>query len=253
MFKRLSNLIKAFFGMFISNAERANPEALLEMEKENLRKQIAQYNQGLATHAALCERLMTQVKNLEQRERELRAKTSANLKAGNREAAGSLALDLQSTTTQLEENRKQLEVAEKTYKDLEKAREVSVTSARDKIEKLRYAIGDMKVQKSTAEMMEMATGMISSIGGSGDTLNRLEEMVQEEREKAAGRARVARGGLDMTDVNVKEAEHSALADQALADFAAKEGIVLDAAPGATESPANGSGPAKQMGPTATFE
>jgi phage shock protein A len=250
MFKRLSNLIKAFFGMFISNAERANPEALLEMEKENLRKQIAQYNQGLATHAALCERLMTQVKNLEQRERELRAKTTANLKAGNREAAGNLALDLQTTTAQLEENRKQLEVAEKTYKDLEKAREVSVQSARDKIEKLRYAIGDMKVQKSTAEMMEMATGMISTIGGSGDTLNRLEEMVQEEREKAAGRARVARGGLDMTDVNVKEAEQNALADQALADFAAKEGIVLDSAQGDSSS---GPSTAKQMGPTATFE
>ena len=253
MFKRLSNLIKAFFGLFLSNAERANPEALLEMEKENLRKQIAQFNQGLATHAALCERLMTQVKNLEQRERELRAKTSANLKAGNREAAGNLALDLQQTTSQLEENRKQLEVAEATYKDLEKSREVSVQSARDKIEKLRYAIGDMKVQKSTAEMMEMASGMISSIGGSGDTLNRLEEMVQEEREKAAGRARVARGGLDMTDVNIKESEQNALADQALADFAAKEGIVLDAPAATSDTGSNGSGPSKQMGPTATFE
>jgi phage shock protein A len=251
MFKRLSNLLKGFFGLFLSNAERSNPEALLEVERENLRKQIAQYNQGLASHAALCERLMTQVKNLEQRERELRAKATANLRAGNREAAGNFALDLQQVQGQLEENRKQLETAEATYKDLEKAREVSVQAAREKIEKLRYAIGDMKVQKSTAEMMEMATGMISQIGGSGDTLNRLEEMVQEEREKAAGRARVARGGLDMTEISMKESEQAALADQALADFAAKEGIVLDApanaAPG-QNAPAN-----KQMGPTASFE
>jgi hypothetical protein len=131
---------------------------------------------------------------------------------------------------------------------------VSVQAAREKIEKLRYSIGDMKVQKSTAEMMEMASGMISTIGGSGDTLNRLEEMVQEEREKAAGRARVARGGLDMTEVNMKESEQNALADQALADFAAKEGIVLDA-PAATSQDAGTSTPgqAKQMGPTATFE
>ena len=35
----------------------------------------------------------------------------------------------------------------------------------------------------------MASGMISAIGGSGDTLNRLHDMVEEEREKAAGRAR----------------------------------------------------------------
>ena len=34
MFKRLSNLIKGFFGMFVSGLEKKNPEALLEVEKE---------------------------------------------------------------------------------------------------------------------------------------------------------------------------------------------------------------------------
>jgi phage shock protein A len=252
MLKRLSNLIKGFFGLFISNAERSNPEALLEVEKENLRKQIANYNSGLASHAALCERLMTQVKTLEQRERDLRAKTTAHLKAGNREKAGDLALDLQNVSSQLQENRKQLEVAETTYKDLEKARNVSVEAAKEKIEKLKYAIGDMKVQKATAEMMEMASGMVATIGGSGDTLNRLEEMVQEEREKAAGKARVARGGLDMTEINLKESEQAALADQALADFAAREGIVLDSSNGGTPA-AQKDSPTKTMGPSATFE
>jgi hypothetical protein len=95
MFKRLSNLIRGFFGLFISGLERENPEALLEVEKENLRKHIARYNQGLATHAALCEQLMTQVRKLESEETDLRAKTSAHLKAGNRDMAGQLALRLQ--------------------------------------------------------------------------------------------------------------------------------------------------------------
>ena len=90
MFERLANLIRGFFGLFISGLERRNPEALLEVETENLRKQIAQYNQGLASHAGLCERLMSQVKKLEIEERDLRAKTSANLRAGNRSAAGYL-------------------------------------------------------------------------------------------------------------------------------------------------------------------
>ena len=65
MFQRLANLLRGFFGLFISGLERQNPEALLEVEAENLRKQIAQYNQGLISHAALCERLMTQVKKEE--------------------------------------------------------------------------------------------------------------------------------------------------------------------------------------------
>ncbi len=73
----------------------------------------------------------------------------------------------------------------------------------------------------------MAAGMIQQIGGSGDTLGRLSEMVEEDRQRAAGRARVARDSLDTGDILMKEAEQKALADQALADFAAKEGIAVD--------------------------
>ncbi|MFP5247430.1 MAG: PspA/IM30 family protein, partial [Thermoanaerobaculia bacterium] len=105
MFKRLGNLIRGFFGLFISGMERRNPEALLEVEKENLRKQIANYNQGLAAHAGLCERLMTQIRKLEGEERELRAKAAANLRAGNRDAAGNYALRLQTVQRELGENR----------------------------------------------------------------------------------------------------------------------------------------------------
>ena len=249
MFKRLSNLVKGFLGLFISGMERQNPKALLEVEKENLRAQIAKYNQGLASHAAMCERLMTQVKNGEKEEQTLRAKTTAHLRAGNREMAGQLAMQLQRVQSALAENRVQLEDAEKTYKDLTQARNITVDAAKAKIEALKYAISDMEIKRATAEMNEMASGMISSIGGSGDTLNRLEEMVQEERDKAAGRARVARDSLDTTEFQMKEAEQSALADQALADFAAKEGIALDPrVSGGISSDTSSSDTSKTMGP-----
>jgi len=244
MLKRISNLFKAFANMFVSGAERANPKMMLEQEKENLRVQIAHYNQGLATHAGLCERLMSNVKRLEAQEKDERAKASANLRAGNRELAGQYALQLQSTSARLAAERAQLDDAEKTYRDLVKTRDITVADAKKKIEDLKYAIGDMEVKKATAEMMEMAGGMINTIGGSGDTLNRLEEMVGEEREKAAGRARVARDSLNTTDFQAKESEHAALADQALADFAAAEGMALDPAmPADSSTP----GAAKKMG------
>lgn len=249
MFKRLSNLVRGFLGLFISGMERQNPEALLEVEKENLRKQIARYNQGLATHAGMCERLMAQVKKLETEEHELRAKTAANLRAGNNEIAGQQALRLQTVTGELEENRKQLEQAEATYKDLTKARNVTVDAAKSKIESLKYAIDDLKIKKATAEMTEMATGMISSIGGSGDTLNRLHEMVEEDRQKASGRARVARDSLNVHDFELKESEQRALADQALADFAAKEGMALPAPAAKTTTEAAET--FKSMGPAET--
>jgi len=248
MFQRLSNLIRGFFSLFISGLERQNPEALLEVEQENLRKQIGQYNQGLASHAGLCERLISQVRQLEAEQRDLRAKTSANLRAGNRESAGQYALRLQTVERELEENRAQLEQAEKTYRDLVKARDVAINAARTKIESLKSGITDLKMKRAMAELTEMASGMITSIGSSGETLDRLHNIVEEERSKAAGRVRVARDTLDTSGVMVKDAEQKALADQALADFAAKEGIALDIAASADPQAAPSTSPAKSMGP-----
>ena len=243
MFSRVANLIKGFFSLFISGVEKRNPEALLELEQENLRKQIANFNQGLASHAGLCERIMGQVRKLETEQKELRAKTTAHLRAGNKSAAGQYALRLQTIDAQLEENRKQLEQAETTYKNLVRARDVAVQTAKSKIENLKGAINDMRMSQAMAEIHEMASGMISSIGGAGDTLNRLHDMVEEERTKAAGRARIAKDSVDMSDVDIKESEMNALADQALADFAAREGLAL---PGSE----NAEPAARSMGSTA---
>ena len=85
----------------------------------------------------------------------------------------------------------------------------------------------MKMNTAMAELNEMAASMVGNIGGSGDTLNRLEEMVSEEKDKAAGRARVARDSIDTGDLKELEAEQDAMEDMALADFAAEAGIVID--------------------------
>ena len=133
MWRRISNLFKGFVSLFISGLERDNPKALIEVEKENLREQIARFNDNLATHAGFAERLMRQVKNLEKQDTQLTAKAAANLKAGNRAVAGQYALQLKTVKEQLEENRQQLEAAEATYKKLIKSRDVAVKEARAKI------------------------------------------------------------------------------------------------------------------------
>jgi phage shock protein A len=229
MWRRISNLFKGFLSLFISGLERENPRALIEAEKENLREQIARFNENLATHAGFAERLMRQVKNLEKKDTELAAKAAANLKAGNRGVAAQYALQLKTVKEQLEENRQQLEAAEETYKKLVKSRDVAVKEARTKIETLKRMLSETEMLEAQAELQEMATGMISSIGGSGDTLNRVEEYLNERRDKAAGRARVAASTVDNTGVEMMEAEQEALADAALNEFAAAYGIDVPAA------------------------
>jgi hypothetical protein len=98
------------------------------------------------------------------------------------------------------------------------------------------------MMEAQAELQEMAAGMISSVGGSGDTLNRVEEYLNERRDKAAGKARVASDSIDIKEVELKEGEQAALAEQALRDFESAYGF---------ESPApqaEGPAPAKEMGP-----
>ncbi len=162
MWRRISNLFKGFFSLFISGLERDNPKALIEAEKENLREQIARFNDNLATHAGFAERLMRQVKKLEKQDHELAAKAAANLKAGNRGVAAQYALQLRTVKEQLEENRIQLEAAEETYKKLVKSRDVAVKEARAKIETLKRMLSETEMLEAQAELQEMASGMISS-------------------------------------------------------------------------------------------
>ncbi len=235
MFKRIGNLIKGFFGLFIGGLEKSNPKALLEVEKENLRKQISKFNQGLASHAGLVEKLISQVKKLDKEENDLRAKTAAHLKAGNRKLAGEYALKLKKVDAEHDEIASQLESSEARYKELIKARDISVKEARDKIDDLKRGLDDIEIQKATAELNEMASGMITNLGGAGDTLNRLEELVDEERTKAAGRSRVARDSMDLSEINIKENEQEALQDMALAEFAAEQGIAIESSDASASS------------------
>jgi phage shock protein A len=222
MLQRLRNLVRGFFSIFVSGLERKNPEALLEIEQDNLRKQVGKFNASLVAHAGLVERLIAQVRKLETDEADLRAKTSANLRLGNREAAGQYALRLQGVVREVDDTRVQMIQAETTYKELVRARDVAVSIAKSRIEALKSGIGDMKMKRAMAEITEMASGMVGQVGGSGDTLNRLEEIVNEERYKAAGRVRVAADSLDIKDLNIREAEQGALADEALANFEAQQ-------------------------------
>lgn len=251
MWARIKTLFRGFLSLFVTGLEKANPKALIEAEKENLRAQIARFNENLAQHAGFCERLMRQIKQLEAQEKELVAKAAANLKVGNRDAAGQYALQLQTVKAQLEENRGQLVEAEKTYQNLLTARDVTVREAKAKIQKLERMLSETEMLEAQAELQEMASGMISSIGGAGDTLNRVEEYLNERRDQAAGRARVASGSMDMGDVQVKVEEQKALADQALAEFASAYGIEMPAPEKAAAAAPAGPAPTpiKEMGPS----
>lgn len=227
MLNRLYNMFRGFLGLFVKDLERNNPAALLENEKENLRKQIASFNTALAQHAGVVENLGAQAKRLDTEENNLRAKISALIAAGKRDVAGQLAVKLNSVDRQHDDVLKQLEETERQYKELIKTRDASVAAATRKIEELSVGLNDMKIKKATAELTEMATGMISSIGGTGDSLSRISEMIDSERSKAAGRARVASDSLSANGLLIDSDGESAMAEAALLQFETENNLRAD--------------------------
>jgi len=221
---RVWNVTRGLSATFVSYFERRNPEALLEIEKENLRALIGRFNQGLVSHAALSERLITQVSRGEREVGDLTTKTNALFNAGEREAAARYALRLKEVKERLAEDRKQLETAEETYRQLVGTREAAIAEARAKIELVRRQIGDLKVKRALADLEGMASAMIGGLGSAGDSLNRLHEMVEEERERASARVRVATVHVEPAELRAREAEQRALASDALADFLLSQNI-----------------------------
>jgi phage shock protein A len=248
MLDRLFRVFKGMFARAVADVETANPEALLELEKEDLRAQILRFNSGLVSHAALAERLVRQVGKLGKEHAELHSRTAALLKAGKRELAARSALALQKISAELEEERHQAEDAEDTYKKLVNARDSAVEAARGKIERLRRSIDEMRIEQAMSDLNQMASGLMTSIGSAGESLARLETLVEDQRNRAAGVSRVAREEMSVADLVAQEEENDALANQALADFAAREGMSLRGGSKESESVSSFDENTKSMGP-----
>ena len=81
---RSFNVFRGFLGSVVVWFERRNPEALLENEKENLQRLLAQFNAGLVDHAAVSARLDSQIARNTKQAEVLHYRVSALLSSGDR-------------------------------------------------------------------------------------------------------------------------------------------------------------------------
>lgn len=220
MFKRLKEWIRGFFSLFIKGLEEDKPEYLIEAQKENLRNQVQKYNENLANAAAFVERLKRITATDQAKEKDLSTKIKANMVAGNSQVAKQLALQYKDLKARLVENEQQLQLAEANYNKLERTRDTAIREAENKLMQLQNKLSQAQMYEAQASLQEMARGMTSSIGNDMN-FDHVTEAIEERRDKALGRARVAGGGLlEDNSAIVKQAEMDALGDAALAEFMA---------------------------------
>ncbi|MBI3925752.1 MAG: PspA/IM30 family protein [Armatimonadetes bacterium] len=224
MFERIKKLIKGFLSMFISDLEAAHPRALLEAEITALHEAVANYNTNLAKQAALVERLRGQTEKTRKELDRYTARATAVYQAQQMEEAGRLALMVKTLKQDLTDQQTQLGQADELYKNLTRQRDVYVREAQKRIENIKQKMTKAEIAESQADLAEIATTTAFDLAGSGATLQRIEEKLDERVAQATGKARVAADQAGTGDWATKAEEESALEAQALAEFATAMGM-----------------------------
>jgi phage shock protein A len=243
MFRRIGRLFRGFLGLFISGIEEANPEALMEAARQEFRGRMTQYNLALAKMAGVAERLKTQVNGKAARAQDLERRILANHRAGNMDLAGTLARELQELKADLQIDSQELKETEEAYDANLRQAKLAQREFEDKVRRLEKQLSQVKIKEAQAEAASALSSVAFKVGDLGDTMKRVDEVLQKRYEVSAGKARLAKDMVDMETVQEKENERKALEQVALAEFLASQGI--QSTPAAGESAPVAS---KEIGP-----
>jgi phage shock protein A len=224
MFARIGRLVRGFLGLFISGIEEASPEALMEAARQEFRGRMAQYNLALAKMAGVAERLKVQVNAKATRAQELERRILANHRAGNMDLAGTLARELQELKADLQVDTAELKETEEAYDANLRQAKVAQREFEDKVRRLEKQLSQVKIKEAQAEAASALSNVAFKVGDLGDTMKRVDEVLQKRYEVSAGKARLAKDMVDMETVQEKENERKALEQVALAEFLASQGI-----------------------------
>jgi phage shock protein A len=235
LFSRVYNQIRGRISLFFSSLEFRNPEVLLENAKEDLRTNRVRMQSGVASMAAVSERLKRQIADGERRKQDLEGRIMVMYNSGKEELAGELAGQLQEVEGDLAENKAEFEQNENSYKEFVAACQTAERETRKKIEKLTASLSKAKAKEAMAEVSEMLSGTITKQSASLDNMQRLEEVVGEKLDKASGRVRAAQDSSQFSDIKLRQQENEVAKKAALANFLARKGVAM--APKAGESAA----------------
>ena len=189
-----------------------------------LQEALTNYNTNLAKQAGLVERLRTQIERQKRESDQLTSKTKALMAAGQNEEAAENALRLKQVNQELTDSQTQMKAADDLYKTLSQQRDVYVRDANKRIEAIKQKLSKAEIAEAQAKLAEIASSTGFTLAGSGATLSRLEEKLDERVATATGKARVAADSAKGGEWTVKAEEEKAMANQALAEFAATMGM-----------------------------
>lgn len=200
-----------------------DPIAQMQLEYDRAVEQLKEGRTGLEQYRGMVERVGRQVQAGEKQVAALTAKIKSYLKAGDRQTAGQLAIQLQRAQQELDENKAQLDMHEQAY--------------RNNVEKIKHATKQLgkvreKIQKYEAELkMSQAEAELARLSQTFDfdvttDFGELEQVIQDkiDRNRAAVRVAADLSGQGIEEIKAEKAMEQAMAEDLLSKFELDMGL-----------------------------
>jgi phage shock protein A len=221
MFRRLSRILRSFFGFFISIAE--NPELILEQNIRDMNDQVPRMNESIAMVKANVTLLEKEEARYKTQAGELTAKVKAAIQAGRDDIAGAFAVQLEQLRSALARNQGQLTTARAAF---DKALAVKQAFLREKERKTQEALGAIRDyrraqwQKKVADAMEQF-----EVAGISQTHDEMVSKIEEMTAVNEARMEMALGNVDQQKIKIEEEAEKLRANELVKQFKVEMGIV----------------------------
>ncbi len=201
----------------------SDPIAVMQLEVDQATERLKEGRKGLEMYRGLVETVARQVTHGRSNATQLESQIKAHLKAGNRDMAAQLALQLQKTQTELGANERQLEMHETAYQNnllkIQKANK-DIVKVREKI---RAYDAELKMSAAEAEIAQISESFDMNMT---TDFGQIESVIQKQIDTNRGRARVA---VDMSakgvaEIKAEEAAEKAMAEDLLSKFEVQLGL-----------------------------
>ena len=189
----------------------ADPIAVMQLEVDSATERLKEGRKGLEIYRGLVETVARQVANGKANATQLESQIKAYLKAGNREVAGQMAVQLQKVQTELAANEQQLQMHEQAYQNnLLKIQQANkdIVKVREKIQKYH---AELKMSAAEAEIAQLSESFDMNVT---TNFGEIESVIQRKIDQNRGKARVA---ADMSSKGIAEIKAQEQAEKAMAE------------------------------------
>ena len=223
MFARLSRLMRAWMGFFISMGE--DPEVMLQDAIEEMRITMPKLNSVLVATRGTVIRLEEELQGLRRQDKNLTASIQAALREGTaaaRSVAEEDAIQLQQLRTDLASTEEQFAAAQKAHDTAKLSVDALKDKLKTKIENCQRALKERK----KAQVMKTAVDAIVELQSYGvaSTADKFLEQIKQEVAESKAAVEVATGSIDTQAIERERTSRKIRAAGILQQFEAEMGL-----------------------------